>query len=80
MGSGAGPCLRIRSRWRRAPRWTSRSSGRRYYDAADQAGQSRIYGGIHITADDYNGRKIGSLCGLAAWDKAQQYFDGTARA
>ena len=51
-----------------------------YYDAADQAGQSRIYGGIHITEDDYNGRKIGSLCGIAAWDKAQQYFDGTARA
>jgi hypothetical protein len=50
-----------------------------YYDAADQAGQSRIYGGIHITADDYNGRKLGSLCGIAAWDKAQQYFDGSAR-
>ena len=26
-----------------------------YYDAADQAGISRIYGGIHITADDYAG-------------------------
>ena len=24
-----------------------------YYDAADQAGISRIYGGIHITADDF---------------------------
>jgi hypothetical protein len=51
-----------------------------YYDAADQAGQSRIYGGIHITADDYNGREIGSLCGIAAWDTAQRYFDGSARA
>jgi hypothetical protein len=51
-----------------------------YYDAADQAGQSRIYGGIHITADDYNGRVLGSLCGKAAWEKAEQYFDGTARA
>ena len=27
-----------------------------YYDAADQAGQSRLYGGIHIPADDFNGR------------------------
>jgi hypothetical protein len=50
-----------------------------YYDAADQAGQSRIYGGIHITADDYAGRRIGSQCGVAAWEKAQTYFDGTAR-
>jgi hypothetical protein len=50
-----------------------------YYDAADQAGQSRIYGGIHITADDYGGRRIGSQCGIAAWEKALTYFDGTAR-
>ena len=32
-----------------------------YYDAADQAGQSRIYGGIHIVADDFSGRVIGSV-------------------
>jgi hypothetical protein len=51
-----------------------------YYDAADQAGQSRLYGGIHISADDLAGRRIGSQCGIAAWDKAQTYFDGTARA
>ena len=31
-----------------------------YYDAADQAGISRIFGGIHITADDFAGRRIGS--------------------
>src|SRR5437762_6470634 len=31
-----------------------------YYDAADQAGLSRIYGGIHIPADDFNGRRIGA--------------------
>ena len=31
-----------------------------YYDAADMAGQSRLYGGIHIQADDFNGRMIGS--------------------
>jgi hypothetical protein len=49
-----------------------------YYDAADQAGRSRIYGGIHISADDFAGRQMGSLCGLAAWDEALQYFDGTA--
>src|SRR3990170_3552326 len=47
-----------------------------YYDAADQAGLSRLYGGIHIPADDFAGRKIGSQCGKAAWALAQQYYGG----
>jgi hypothetical protein len=47
-----------------------------YYDAADQAGQSRLLGGIHIRADDFMGRRIGSSCGLAAWELAQQYYAG----
>jgi hypothetical protein len=49
-----------------------------YYDAADQAGLSRLYGGIHIPTDDFNGRKIGSQCGKEAWAKAQQYYAGQA--
>ena len=49
-----------------------------YYDAADQAGISRLYGGIHIPADDFAGRGPGSICGKAAWALASQYFDGTA--
>jgi hypothetical protein len=49
-----------------------------YYDAADQAGLSRLYGGIHISADDFNGRRIGSQCGKEAWALAETYFDGTA--
>ena len=48
-----------------------------YYDAADQAGISRIYGGIHIPADDFTGRRIGSECGKAAWSLATRYYDGT---
>ena len=36
--------------------------------------------GIHITEDDFNGRRIGSACGQEAWALAQRYFDGTARA
>jgi len=48
-----------------------------YYDAADQAGQSRLWGGIHIQADDFNGRLTGSQLGIGAYDKAVQYFDGT---
>jgi hypothetical protein len=48
-----------------------------YYDAADQAGQSRLWGGIHIQADDFTGRRIGSECGKEAWDLATRYFAGT---
>jgi hypothetical protein len=47
-----------------------------YYDAADQAGISRLYGGIHIAADDFGGRRMGALCGEAAWALAQRYFGG----
>jgi hypothetical protein len=49
-----------------------------YYDAADQAGQSRIWGGIHIEPDDFQGRKLGSLVGIEATARARTYFDGTA--
>ncbi|HVN83472.1 MAG TPA: vanadium-dependent haloperoxidase [Candidatus Binatia bacterium] len=49
-----------------------------YYDAADQAGQSRIAGGIHILADDFNGRIMGSIIGDNVYGKARTYFDGTA--
>jgi Domain of unknown function (DUF6851) len=51
-----------------------------YFDAADQAGVSRLYGGIHIAADDFGGRRIGSQCGKDAWALALDYFDGSARA
>ncbi|HSJ52028.1 MAG TPA: vanadium-dependent haloperoxidase [Actinomycetota bacterium] len=47
-----------------------------YFDAADQAGISRLYGGIHIPADDFAGRRVGSLCGTAAWELAQGYYSG----
>jgi len=43
-----------------------------YYDAADQAGISRIYGGIHPIYDDLPGRILGSRVGLEAWLKAQR--------
>jgi hypothetical protein len=47
-----------------------------YYDAADMAGQSRLFGGIHTQADDFNGRKTGSACGVEAWALAQRYYAG----
>ena len=50
-----------------------------YYDAADQAGQSRLWGGIHVRHDDFDGRRIGAQVGETALAKARSYFDGTAR-
>lgn len=48
-----------------------------YYDAADQVGLSRIWGGIHPPADDIAGRHVGSQVGLSAWALAKKFFDGT---
>jgi hypothetical protein len=48
-----------------------------YYDAADEAGLSRLYGGIHVAPDDGPGRMLGSIIGIDAYGLATQYFDGT---
>ncbi len=47
-----------------------------YYDAADDAGISRLWGGIHIAPDDFTGRRIGAIVGAAAFERATAYFDG----
>ncbi len=49
-----------------------------YFDAADQAGISRLFMGIHVPSDDVEGRKIGATCGKDAMALALRYFDGTA--
>ncbi|MBK1878316.1 FG-GAP-like repeat-containing protein [Pelagicoccus mobilis] len=43
-----------------------------YYDAADQAGVSRLYGGIHVRADDFIGRTLGARVGVEAFLRAHQ--------
>ena len=48
-----------------------------YLDAADQAGLSRRYGGIHVPEDDYDGRWIGNLVGGPAFALAEKYWNGT---
>ncbi|HWB06066.1 MAG TPA: hypothetical protein VG796_23790 [Verrucomicrobiales bacterium] len=48
-----------------------------YYDAADQAGQSRRWGGIHPSEDDYDGRRTGAVCGKSAYALAAKYWDGS---
>ncbi len=50
-----------------------------YFDAADEAGISRIYGGIHPAFDDFPGRVIGRSVGLTAITRARSLFGvGTA--
>lgn len=48
-----------------------------YFDASDQSGISRIYEGIHVSPDDGPGRIMGSQCGIASGNLAQQYFNGS---
>jgi len=49
-----------------------------FTDAANQAGISRRYGGIHFVQGDLNGRDVGQLVGEQAYDKALTYINGTA--
>jgi hypothetical protein len=49
-----------------------------YADAADDAGLSRLLGGIHVPSDDVRGRRLGFECGRDAWELAQRY-DGSVR-
>ena len=49
-----------------------------FTDAANSAGLSRRYGGIHFEQGDMNGRTLGAQVGTQVWNKAQAYFNGTA--
>jgi len=61
-----GPSVEVRLEWGT------------YFDAADQAGQSRLWGGIHIPPDDLDGRRLGHEVGLLAVERARAHFDGSA--
>jgi hypothetical protein len=50
--------------------WTTFSA------AADEAGISRIYGGIHFRDGDQRSRIMGRLCGAQAWEKAKAFWEG----
>lgn len=49
-----------------------------FSEAADQAGISRRYGGIHFEQGDLDARTTGRLAARQAWAKARTYFGGTA--
>jgi hypothetical protein len=57
LGFEAGPAAHVQLQWAT------------YFDAADQAGLSRLYGGIHIAADDFVGRRLGAKVGINAFDR-----------
>ncbi|MGH2814870.1 MAG: vanadium-dependent haloperoxidase, partial [Actinomycetota bacterium] len=44
--------------------------------AADQAGRSRRYGGIHFEDGDLVGRALGAMVGSGAWEAAAELFAG----
>ncbi|ERN42327.1 PAP2 superfamily/hemolysin-type calcium-binding repeat (2 copies) [Rubidibacter lacunae KORDI 51-2] len=47
-----------------------------FLDAADEAGLSRLYGGIHFTEGDLFGRELGARVGAAVFAEAQTYIEG----
>jgi hypothetical protein len=61
-----GPSTEVRLQWAS------------YYDASDEAGQSRLWGSIHILPDDFAGRRVGHQVGLDAVALASKYFEGAA--
>ena len=47
--------------------------------AADEAGISRLYGGIHFNDGDINGRVLGRQVAASVWERSQFYINGGER-
>jgi hypothetical protein len=47
-----------------------------FQEAADEAGMSRRYGGIHFQDGDLRGRELGKKVGTVAYEKAEGYWLG----
>jgi hypothetical protein len=54
-------------------------SWRTFDDAADEAGMSRRYGGIHFRQADLESRRMGRQISERVWRKAEKYFRGRAQ-
>jgi hypothetical protein len=61
---GATPARAVTLRWET------------FADAANEAGMSRRYGGIHFREADLAGRLLGRAVAAKAWSKATRYFAG----
>jgi hypothetical protein len=62
-----GPTTEIRLQWAS------------YSDASDEAGQSRLWGSIHLPPDDFAGRRVGYRVGIDAAALASKYFSGSGK-
>jgi hypothetical protein len=51
-----------------------------FRQAANQAGLSRRFGGIHFRQADVDARRAGRLVAGRAWERAQSYIEGGCRA
>ena len=49
-----------------------------FTEAGDQAGLSRLYGGIHFHEGNVNGLALGHAVGAAAFERAMAFVEGTA--
>ena len=47
-----------------------------FSEAANQAGFSRRYGGIHFEQGDLDARATGRIAAQVAWEKARDYWHG----
>jgi hypothetical protein len=47
-----------------------------FSEAANQAGISRRYGGIHFEQGDLDARATGRMAARVTWAKAQEYWEG----
>lgn len=47
-----------------------------FLEAADEAGISRLYGGIHFQNGDLYGRAMGRAIGVQVWERTQYYING----
>ena len=47
-----------------------------FTEAADEAGMSRRYGGIHFKTADVIGRELGRMVADQVWVNVQGYFEG----
>ena len=63
LGFEAGPQQNVQLQWAT------------YFDASDQAGLSRLYGGIHIEADDLAGRRLAVKIGADAFNRFLQLYN-----
>jgi len=50
-----------------------------FTDAANEAGISRRYGGIHFKAADLVGRELGQAVATQVWTRVNGYFDGSGK-